>query len=119
MPPPETSGQMGGNSPFAGIGALLQGRQGGDSQQDGAPGESSPGGANPMGAMMAQKNAIEKVLQQMASQLPGFGPYGDRAMQMITAGLEAGMKQKSNPAASAAPESSGGPSFVSPLGGGA
>jgi hypothetical protein len=118
MPPPETSGQMGGSNPFAGIGALLQGRMG-DQQPDGSPGNQPPqsGGADPMGAIMAQKNALEKVLQQMAQQLPGFGPYGDRAMQMITAGIEAGAKAKSQPS-SAAPESSGGPTMVSPLGGG-
>lgn len=118
MPPPETSMQMGGSNPFAGIGAVLQGRMGGDNQPDGAPGNvPPPGGTDPMGAIMAQKNALEKVLQQMAQQLPGFGPYGDRAMQMITAGIEAGAKAKSQPS-SAAPESSGGPTMVSPLGGG-
>ena len=108
---------MGGNSPFAGIGALLQGKMGDGDSQDNQPGAAPPGGPNPMGAMMAQKDAIEKVLKQMATQLPTFGPYGDRAMQIITMGIEAGAKSQAG--GGGAPEPPGSPTMVSPLGEGA
>lgn len=44
---------------------------------------------NPQGALLAQKAAVEKVLNQMAQMSPDFAPFAKRALDTIDAGINA------------------------------
>lgn len=43
--------------------------------------------ANPQGAILAQGQAVEKVLRDMARTQPKFGPFADRMVAVLKAGL--------------------------------
>ena len=58
--PPDVLNQMGA-SPYAGVSSMLAQKNGGE--QGGAP-----GAPNPKGALVAQADAIKKVLDQMAKK---------------------------------------------------
>src|SRR5271168_4288818 len=74
--PPDISGQM-GQSPYAGVSSMMQ------QQQQGAGG----GQAHPQGALVAQSEAVKKVIDQMAKMEPGFGQFADRIKSLLDAGL--------------------------------
>lgn len=115
MQPPGVSGQMGGGgaNPYAGLGDMLKDRMGGGGD-DAAGGAPPPGGgADPMGQVKVQVEAIDKVLQQIARSVPSFGPYGDRALQVIKMGLSAAAA--SSQSQTTPPEPNGTPSMVTPL----
>lgn len=76
-PPPDVAGQTGA-SPYAGMGAMMQKK---DQGPDGG------GGAHPQGALIAQGEAVKKVIDQMAKMESGFGPFADRIKSLIDAGV--------------------------------
>jgi hypothetical protein len=80
--PPDVSGQQ-GQSPFSGVGAMLQ------KQGQGGPGAGggAPGGVNPRGALVTMSDAIKKVLDQMAKMESGFSPFADRIRSLLDAGV--------------------------------
>lgn len=81
--PPGVTGQVGG----------------GPKPPDSPPGPSVIGGSsggvngamamNPQGALLAQKSAVEKVLNQMSQMSPVFAPFAKRALDTIEAGINA------------------------------
>lgn len=78
--PPELSGQQ-GQSPYAGVSSMMQKQQ-------------QPGGGGapqPQGALVAQAEAVKKVIDQMAKMESGFGPFADRIKSLLDAGLGAVM----------------------------
>jgi hypothetical protein len=90
-PPPDVSGQMGA------------GPMGQIAGQNMAPGSQNP---NPHGQLLAQANAIQAVLEQMANQESGFAPFARQAMSAITNGVSA---VSAAPSPSLPPELSGTP----------
>ena len=88
MSPPEVSGQMGG---FGGVGEMM-----GNKMQEGQPPGEMGNGVHPQGAMLAQYNALEQVLNQMAGQNEKFAPYAYRAIAVIKEGLQASIGQTPN-----------------------
>jgi len=78
--PPDVTGQQ-GQSPFAGVGSMLQ------KQGQGAPGAGPPGQPNPRGALVTMSDAIKKVLDQMAKMESGFSPFADRIRSLLDAGV--------------------------------
>ena len=76
--PPELSGQM-GQSPYAGVSSMMKDQ----AQQQGGGGAQ----AHPQGALIAQSEAVKKVIDQMAKMEPGFGPFADRIKSILDAGL--------------------------------
>jgi hypothetical protein len=78
--PPDVTSQMGA-SPFSGVSSMLQ-------QKAGQGGEQG-GGANPKGALLAQSEAVKKVVDQMAKMEPGFAPFADRIRSLLDAGVGA------------------------------
>lgn len=87
-PPPQPPGltsQTGGGDKPPGA-AVLGGAPSGAGGVDGAM------AMNPQGALLAQKAAVEKVLNQMAQMSPGFAPFAKRALDTIDAGINAAQK---------------------------
>jgi hypothetical protein len=79
--PPDVTGQQ-GQSPFSGVGAMLQ------KQGQGGPGAGGPPGQpNPRGALVTMSDAIKKVLDQMAKMESGFSPFADRIRSLLDAGV--------------------------------
>ena len=75
--PPEVGAQM-GQSPYGGVSAMMQQKaQGGGDQ------------AHPQGSLIAQSDAVKKVIDQMARMEPGFGPFADRIKSLLDAGMGA------------------------------
>lgn len=92
QPPPQpadVTAQSG--SPNAGIAAMLAQKA---SQSQGPPGDlSSPSAANPQGALIAQYQAVKKVVEQMARMDENFAPFARRAMAILEAGLGTSISQ--------------------------
>lgn len=75
-PPAAVTGAMGGGAekvPFAGVGSMMAGKP---------PG---PGGASPMGGFAAAAEAVEKVVDNMATMDKEGAPFGARIKQMLQA----------------------------------
>jgi hypothetical protein len=92
---------------------------GGDPMQAAAKAGLGAGGANPAGAFLAKGELLDKVLKQMATDMPKFGPYGDRASQIIKAGMAeaAGGMPQSSAGIMAPGSQAGAPSYRPPSGG--
>jgi hypothetical protein len=67
------------------MGSMMQQKM----QGPGGPG--GGGGAQPQGALMAQSEAVKKVIDQMSKMEPSFGPFADRIKSLLDAGLGAVM----------------------------
>lgn len=104
--PPDVSGQM-GQSPYAGVAGMMQQK----TQQDGGGGDQ----AHPQGALVAQSEAVKKVIDQMSKMEPGFGPFADRIKSLLDAGLGAVISGGS-PGQSEPPQAGGmmGPNSMKP-----
>lgn len=76
--PPDITAQQ-GQSPYSGVSSMMQQQQG--QQQGGAP--------DPKGALVAQSDAVKKVVDQMAKMEPAFAPFADRIKSLLDAGLGA------------------------------
>lgn len=74
---------------------------------------------NPAGNALSKIELVMKVIQQVARELPTFGPFGDRAMQILKAGMaEAAGGQEGQSKGIMAPGSQNGtPSLRPPSGG--
>lgn len=70
-PPPDVTTQMGGTpqDPM---------------QQAAMAGQQRP---NPAGSALSKIELVMKVIQQVSRELPAFGPFGDRASQILKAGM--------------------------------
>lgn len=88
--PPDTSAQMGAGpeSPYAGVGKMLQQQQG-DNDQDNY---SSIEKAHPQGALMIKVNAVKKVLEEIAQMGKSIAPFCRQASELLQQGLAAEMK---------------------------
>ncbi len=83
--PPGVTGQMGST---AQVGLMLGNRfRQAAAPQPGGPPSELGGGIHPSGALMAQADAVKKVLRQMARQSESFAPFAERAVAAIEAGL--------------------------------
>jgi hypothetical protein len=72
--PPGVSGQMGeGSEGMSGMTQML--------------GDQVKNGAQPQGALLAQFNAVKKVVEQMASANEEFSPYAMRAIATLQEGI--------------------------------
>jgi len=78
--PPEVSGQQGA---LGGISSMLQEKFGQRPPGEAAP----PSEVHPQGAMLAQFEAVKKVLTQMARMNEGYMPFVNRAIAILQAGL--------------------------------
>lgn len=108
LPSPDVQAQMGVPEqppPAAGLSAVRPGGLG----PMGRPG--GGGAPNPHGFLMAQVDAVNKVLDQMAKAEPGFAPFAQRARAILESGMSA---------VSSAPKAEGaGPAPTEDLGAGA
>ena len=92
--PPDVSGQQ-GQSPFAGVGQMLQQKQGGG----GPPGAGGPpGGVNPKGALLEMKNAVMKVIDQMVKMEDSGAPFADKIRALMDAWVGSVMSGDKGPA---------------------
>lgn len=82
LPGPEIQSQMGVPQPPP-PGAGLSGIQ---PMQQGGP---APGAPNPHGFLMAQVDAVKKVLQQIAGAEPVFAPFAEKAISLLDTGVSA------------------------------
>jgi len=84
LPSPDIQSQMGTpQTPApaaAGLGTVT-GKAGGAGQ--------APGGPNPHGFLMAQVEAIKKVLDQAAAAEPTFAPFAQKATSILDSGVAA------------------------------
>ena len=48
---------------------------------------------NPQGELLAQAEAIRKVVEQMSKMNSNFAPWGDRILEYLSNGLNAALKQ--------------------------
>jgi hypothetical protein len=76
-----------------------------------------PGAPNPHGFLMAQVDAIKKVLEQIASAEPTFAPFAQKALSILDTGVSAVSTAPTAEKPGAGPES-GGPGGPSSQGGG-
>jgi hypothetical protein len=49
----------------------------------------APGAPNPHGFLMAQVDAVKKVLEQIASAEPTFAPFAQKAVSLLETGVSA------------------------------
>lgn len=103
-PPPDVTAQMGGTPQDPMQQAARQGMQ-------------QP--ANPAGGALAKMELVLKVLDQVGRELPAFGPFGDRAQQIIKAGMAeaAGAQAKPAEGIQAPGSQTGNPTLRPPSGG--
>ncbi len=94
--PPDVAGPMGAGpgAPYGGVSSMLAQKQGG------AEGGGPPSQVNPKGALIAQSEAIKKVLDGMAKAEPGFGPFADRIRSLLDAGIGSVVSAGGQPGAS-------------------
>lgn len=84
-PPSAVTGAMGGGPdkpPFAGVGAMMAGKP---------PG--APGGADPQGGIKAAKEAVVKVIDNMATMDKEGAPFAARIKQMLDAWMNEAAKR--------------------------
>jgi hypothetical protein len=82
LPGPEVQSQMGVPQPpppGAGLSQLKPADQGGP----------APGAPNPHGFLLAQVDAVKKVLSQIAEAEPIFAPFSQKAIAIMETGLSA------------------------------
>lgn len=99
--PPEVTGQMGAGAdktPFAGVGKQMAEKK---------PGE---GGVSPTGAIQSAGEAVEKVIDNMATMSEAFKPFANRIKQFLQAGIAEAVKAGQGGKAAAGP---GGPPAAS------
>lgn len=91
--PPEVGAQMGKETPFSGVGKMMADQKPGGEQQ----------GPKEMGALTSAGQAVEKVIDNMATMADAFKPFANRIKQMLQAGIaeatKAGQGGKGGPAA--------------------
>ena len=75
--PPDVAAQMGAKPAFAGVGEMMAGKK---------P-ESGPGGVSPTGAIESAGEAVEKVIDNMATMSEAFKPFANRIKQFLKAGI--------------------------------
>ncbi len=109
--PPEVTNQFGAYG--AGASALRE-RMRGRADESVADTQA----ANPQGALMAQAEALKKVLDQMARQSPVFAPFASRAREVVQAGLEAALQASGGPGGQGGPGTVSAPPTVEVAGGG-
>lgn len=81
--PPDVSSQTGG--PFGGV-AQMMGQQ---KPQPGAPPGDLASGVHPQGALLAQFQAVKKVIEQMSKLDDKMAPFATRALAILQTGVEA------------------------------
>ena len=82
-PPPDVTSQTGA---MGGVGSVMNRQRGGG--PTGPAGEmESVSQAHPQGAMLAQADAVEKLLRQMSRMNEGFAPYANRMAVVLRNGL--------------------------------
>jgi hypothetical protein len=84
LPSPDIQSQMGmppeGPSEVGGLGAIAR--------KNSAAGP-QPGAPNPHGFLMAQVDAVKKVLEQIAGAEPVFAPFAQKAQSILDTGVAA------------------------------
>ena len=83
LPGPEVQSQMGVPQPpprEAGLSGI---------KPMGGPGGPAPGAPNPHGFLLAQVEAVKKVLEQIASAEPIFAPFAQKAVSIMDTGVSA------------------------------
>lgn len=81
--PPDVKASMGAGggddkAPFSGVGKMMAGQK---------PGGATPGGADPTGAIQQAGEAVEKVIDNMATMSEAFKPFANRIKQFLQAGI--------------------------------
>lgn len=102
LPSPEVQSQMGVSQPpprEAGLSGIKPVEQVGP----------APGAPNPHGFLLAQVDAIKKVLDQIASAEPTFAPFAQKAISIIDTGVSAVSTAPGGPAAPTPSPETGGP----------
>jgi hypothetical protein len=82
LPSPDIQSQMGVPQPPPREGGL----SGIKPMNQGGP---APGAPNPHGFLMAQVDAVKKVLEQIAGAEPTFAPFAQKAIQIMDTGVSA------------------------------
>jgi hypothetical protein len=84
LPSPDIQSQQGAPEappPGAGLGSIAAKKPG--------PGGPTPGAPDPNGAIVAQVEAIKKVLESMANTEPMMAPFASRATAILDSGIAA------------------------------
>jgi len=84
LPSPDIQSQQGAAPtppPGTGLGSIVAGKSG--------PGGPAPGAPDPNGAIVAQVEAIKKVLESMANTEPMMAPFASRATAILDSGVAA------------------------------
>lgn len=86
----------------------------------------APGAPNPHGFLLAQVDAVKKVLEQIASAEPTFAPFAQKAISIMDTGVSAvstapkpggpGVGQEDKSSAGPTPPPPGGNAQTPPLG---
>lgn len=80
MPPPEVQGQMGmqpdGPQAEPGLASMAQGQP-------------QPGAVNPNGELVAQTEAVKRVLEQIVRLNPVMAPFAQKCISILDTGLSA------------------------------
>lgn len=97
--PPDVSSQMGSGAdkpPFSGVGSMMAKQK---------PGGSGGGDVSPTGAIQSASEAVEKVIDNMATMSEAFKPFANRIKQFLQAGVAEAVKagQTGKPAAGGPP----------------
>ena len=83
--PPDVRAQMGAGAektPFSGVGKMM-------GEKPGGPGA---GGVSPTGAIQSAGEAVEKVIDNMATMSEAFKPFANRIKQFLQAGIAEAVK---------------------------
>jgi hypothetical protein len=113
--PPDTSSQMGAGpeSPYAGVGKMLQDQNGDDDNSQN--GFSDIEKAHPQGALIVKVNAVKKVLEEISQMGKSMAPFAKQASDLLQQGLAAELKgAQPGMVGGGGGESSGTPDIQSP-----
>jgi hypothetical protein len=106
--PPDVAAQQGG--PFAGVAGMM-GQQ--KPQPPGGPPGDLASGVHPQGALLAQFQAVKKVIEQMSKLDDKMAPFATRALAILQTGVEAAVGGGAGAAASAGQPPISGPGIQS------